>query len=99
MSFAANTDTPNAAFFARVRGLVQGVGFRYSAYRQAQRLRLNGWVQNAADGSVEVWAEGTPEKLAQFLAWLHKGPQFSRVDFVEKEDKAPQGYVDFEIER
>ena len=87
-----------AAFFTRVRGRVQGVGFRYSTYREARRLRLSGWVRNAADGSVEVWAEGPPEKLSLLLAWLNRGPQFSRVDTVEKEDKAPKGYEDFFIE-
>ena len=85
------------AFYARVNGRVQGVGFRHSALLEARRLRLNGWVRNAANGDVEVWAEGQPEKLAQFLAWLHRGPQFSRVDSVEKEDREPKGYSDFGI--
>ena len=91
-------NTPDTAFFARVRGRVQGVGFRYSAYREALRLKLNGWVRNAANGSVEVWAEGPAEKLSLLLAWLRKGPQFARVDKVEKEDKTPKGYDGFFIE-
>jgi len=85
------------AFYARVCGKVQGVGFRYSTVREATRLRVNGWVRNAANGDVEVWAEGTTEKLAQFLAWLHRGPQFSRVDSVEKEDKEPKEYSGFDV--
>ena len=97
MSLSVNT-AAEAAFFARIRGKVQGVGFRYSAYREALRLKLNGWVRNADDGSVEIWAEGEPEKLSQFLIWLRKGPQFSRVDAVEKEDKALKGYDDFFVE-
>ena len=88
----------NSAFFARVKGKVQGVGFRYSTVREAQRLCINGWVRNAANGNVEVWAEGPPEKLNRFLAWLRKGPQFSRVDAVDKEDRQPAGYQDFEVE-
>jgi acylphosphatase len=86
------------AFYARVSGRVQGVGFRYSAIREAQRLRLGGWVRNAADGDVEVWAEGPDGKLKVFLAWLYRGPEFSRVDTVEKEDKPPRGYGDFRVE-
>ena len=86
------------AFYALVRGRVQGVGFRYSAVREAGRLGIKGWVRNAADGSVEVWAEGPPERLSLFLAWLRKGPQFSRIDFVDKEDKAPKGFSGFEVE-
>jgi acylphosphatase len=86
------------AFYVRVSGRVQGVGFRYSAIREAQRLRLGGWVRNAANGDVEVWAEGPDEKLKIFLAWLHRGPEFSRVDAVEKEDKPPKGYGGFGVE-
>ena len=84
-----------SAFYALVRGRVQGVGFRYSAVREASRLRINGWVRNSRDGNVEVWAEGSPERLDLFLDWLQKGPQFSRVDSVRKEIKEPKGYLDF----
>jgi len=86
------------AMYVRISGRVQGVGFRYSAIREAQRLRLGGWVRNAVNGDVEVWAEGPDEKLKVFLAWLHRGPEFSRVDTVEKEDKFPKGYGNFGVE-
>ena len=87
----------NSAFFAKVCGRVQGVGFRYSAIREAHRLSVNGWVRNASNGDVEVWAEGSAEKLAAFLAWLNKWPQFCRVDSVKYEDKLPKGYYDFNV--
>ena len=90
--------SPNA-FYARVMGRVQGVGFRYSAFREAQRLRINGWVRNADNGDVEVWAEGPPERLELYLAWLWRGPQYSRVDSVDKEDKEPKGYLEFNVVR
>ena len=93
-----NRNEKSAAFFARVSGRVQGVGFRYSAVNEAQRLRLCGWVKNAAYGDVEVWAEGPPDKLDLFLKWLKKGPQFSRVDSVDKIDQAPMGYRSFRVE-
>jgi len=86
------------AFYAQVSGRVQGVGFRYSTIMEARRLGVKGWVRNAANGDVEVWAEGLPEKLALFLSWLHHGPQYARVDSVEKEDKSPQGYRGFDVE-
>ena len=44
---------------------------------------------------LDVMATETPDKLALFLKWLQKGPQFSRVDSVEKTDMAPKGYEDF----
>ena len=74
------------------------MGFRYSTVREANRLRINGWVRNAPNGDVEVWAEGPEETLELFLAWLQKGPQFSRVDSVDKADAAPKGYRDFGVE-
>ena len=93
---SANKDY--AAFYARVLGRVQGVGFRYSAFREAERYGLRGWVRNTADGEVEVWMEGKPDKLAAFSAWLHTGPRYSRVDSVIKEDVQPRGYKDLRIE-
>ena len=93
-----HNDKPSTAFFALVQGRVQGVGFRYSALREAQRLRLNGWVRNAPNGDVEVWAEGPAEKLDLFLAWLKHGPQYSRVDAVDITKVAARGYTGFGVE-
>ena len=98
---ASNTKSPQekpSAFHALLRGRVQGVGFRYSAVREAKRLGINGWVRNSRDGNVEVWAEGTPSMLNLFLEWLHEGPQYSRVDSVRKEDMESRGYSSFSVE-
>jgi acylphosphatase len=95
---AESLEEKPGAFFACVRGKVQGVGFRYSAVRTARRLGINGYVRNASDGSVEVWAEGAQRSLDSFLAWLHKGPEFSRIDSVDKQDRVPQGCRDFDVE-
>ena len=88
----------SSAFYALVEGRVQGVGFRYSAAREAMRLRINGWVRNTDKGDVEVWAEGTEEKLELFFKWLKKGPQLSRVDSVKLDKCEPRGYEDFGIQ-
>lgn len=66
-------------FTARVYGIVQGVGFRYSTYREANKLQLKGYVRNMSDGSVEVVAEGEADKLKIFYKWLNKGPPGSIV--------------------
>ena len=86
------------ANYCRVRGKVQGVGFRYSTVREAQRLGIKGWVRNASDGNVEVWAEGSQGQLDLFLKWLSRGPEYSRVDSVKIEDKPPRGHSDFIVE-
>jgi acylphosphatase len=50
------------------RGLVQGVGFRYTARRIASRFSVTGYVQNLPDGQVRLVAEGGKEALDRFLA-------------------------------
>lgn len=68
---------------ARVRGMVQGVGFRYEAMRLARRARITGWVANRFDGSVELEAQGSRDAVTVFVDWLHHGPRWSRVTAVE----------------
>ena len=51
-------------------GVVQGVGFRYTATRLARRAQATGWTRNLRDGRVEIVAEGAQERLEQFLAEL-----------------------------
>ncbi|MDR1301074.1 MAG: acylphosphatase [Treponema sp.] len=86
------------AFSARIRGRVQGVGFRYCAVHEARSLGLVGWVRNRSDGTVEIWSEGPPEKQTAFLQWLHQGPPSARVDVVQHEPRKPTGkYQNFSI--
>jgi acylphosphatase len=88
-----------AAFRAVVTGRVQGVGFRYSAVREARGLGVLGRVANLPDGSVEVAAEGDPLRLKQFLAWLHKGPPGAYVRDVAVMWAPPTGsYTRFDVE-
>ena len=88
------------AFFARVEGRVQGVGFRQSCMNEGQRLGLSGWVRNTANGEVEVWAEGTEEKLEAMQHWLRRGPPIAQVDTVRYEKKTPTGqYRRFSVTR
>lgn len=70
----------------RVRGGVQGVGYRRFAQREAQALALAGWVRNDPDGSVSGEAEGPPAALAAFRERLVAGPAFARVLRVDWED-------------
>jgi len=89
----------NAAFHAVVTGRVQGVGFRYSAVREARRFGLRGSVFNSGDSSVEVHAEGDLPKLERFLAWLHEGPPGAHVRDVEVTWGTPTGsYSRFDVE-
>jgi acylphosphatase len=63
---------------------VQGVGFRWFVYREADRLRIGGFARNLPDGSVEVVSEGPEEALEALEAALRRGPAMARVDAVER---------------
>lgn len=87
------------AFSAVVRGRVQGVGFRYSAMREARRLMLCGRVANNPDGTVSVYAEGDAASLERFAAWLKKGPPGAAVTDLELHQEPFTGrYFDFSID-
>ena len=74
---------------ARVRliicGRVQGVGFRFSAYDEAEELALAGFVRNLHSGEVEIVAEGSREKLKMLAAWARLGPPSAHVTDVAEE--------------
>jgi acylphosphatase len=82
-----------------VGGRVQGVGFRYATLAQAGRLDLGGWVRNLADGRVQVFVEGDPERVEALIAWLRAGPPGARVAEVAVEESEPAGLCGFEIQR
>ncbi len=80
-----------------VRGVVQGVAFRWSTAAVARQLGVAGWVRNLADGSVEVWAEADPGRIGMLAAWLHEGPGGARVSEVVEEEAVAGGLEGFEI--
>ncbi|MDQ8024234.1 MAG: acylphosphatase [Moraxellaceae bacterium] len=69
-----------------IRGLVQGVGFRWSTVQAAQRLGVSGWVRNRRDGSVEALVHGPHPQVAALIDWARSGPPGARVDQVTVED-------------
>jgi len=81
----------------KIYGRVQGVYYRASTREKAQSLALRGWVRNLEDGSVELWAEGSPPALADLLAWCAVGPAQAVVERVQEEPVKPKGYGVFEI--
>ncbi len=84
---------------ARVSGMVQGVGFRYSTLMRARRLGLRGYVRNMPDGSVEVVAEGETERLEALRRWLSQGPSGAYVRNLDARYADYQGvYRDFSVE-
>ena len=81
----------------RVRGIVQGVGFRPFVYRLARRYIVTGWVLNDLDG-VFIHAEGEGKLLDEFVTELHMNPPAAaRVTEVELAEVPLQDCQTFEI--
>jgi acylphosphatase len=90
--------TPRQCRRFLVWGKVQGVWFRESTRREAERLGLDGSATNLADGSVEVVAVGMQADLMVLADWLRRGPPNARVDQVTEEmieDPGIKGFSTF----
>jgi len=71
--------------YVRVKGNVQGVGYRIFAIQTARLLQLTGWVRNLVDGDVEAEVQGEEKNLKKFLIALEKGPLGARVDSLKSQ--------------
>jgi acylphosphatase len=68
----------------RIRGRVQGVWFRAWTIEEASGRRLDGWVRNRRDGSVEAVIAGPAAAVDAMVARCWEGPPSARVaDVVE----------------
>ncbi len=97
MTAAATFPRPNSPRLRlRVRGAVQGVGFRPFAYGLAQELALSGFVLNDAEG-VLIEIEGAGAKT--FVETLRNAPPpLARIDAIEIAECAPRGDEGFSID-
>ena len=82
-----------------VFGKVQGVYFRQSTLNFCNQLGLTGQVKNQDDGSVEILATGTEEKIQQLLAWSKVGPPKAVVERVHSEEIRVAFFSGFTIDR
>ena len=85
----------------RVKGRVQGVGFRAYVEHHANQIDdITGWVKNVGWDTVEVVAEGERVKIEKFIEFIKKGPSMSRVDEsqIEYEDVTGE-FKEFGVKR
>jgi len=68
-----------------ISGKVQGVFFRVSAKREADKIGLTGFAKNCDDGSVCIEGEGDEAVLQKFLEWCAHGPASARVEKIQSE--------------
>jgi len=81
-----------------IEGRVQGVWFRESTRREAERLGVRGWVRNRREGAVEVVAEGPEESVRKLVEWCHQGPPSARVSRVSETAEPFQGeFVTYDV--
>ncbi len=78
-----------------VEGRVQGVGFRWFATRMARAFDVGGYCRNRDDGSVEIFATGTPANLDAFREQIGIGPDGGRVDRITSEECPIERFTDF----
>ena len=80
-----------------VHGNVQGVFFRDSARRDAERRGVAGWITNRPDGAVEAVFEGAPDDVAALVEFCHRGPRGADVESVDETSEEPEGLSGFEV--
>jgi acylphosphatase len=80
-----------------VRGLVQGVFFRDSTRRLAQRHGVAGWVANRADGAVEAVFEGEADAVERLVEFSREGPRGAQIESVEVTKEEPEGLSGFSV--
>lgn len=80
-----------------VHGYVQGVFFRDTARRLAERHAVAGWARNNADGTLEAVFEGDSDAVERLVAFVHDGPRGASVERVEVFEEQPEGFSGFSI--
>ena len=82
-----------------VKGLVQGVFYRASAKKEADRLRVKGIVKNLANNDVEIIATADESSIRAFAEWCKVGPPAAEVDEVIVQQIEDAVFSDFRIVR
>jgi acylphosphatase len=81
----------------QIFGMVQGVGFRYSARHAARNYGIKGYVRNMPDGSVYIEAEGKEQNMSEFIKWCMEGPGPAYIENIKVEDGTMKNFEFFDI--
>ena len=82
-----------------ISGKVQGVFFRETSRRLAEKLHLKGWIKNCADGKVEAVVTGDKSDVEQFIEFCKTGPERAFVENVEISKREKTDFQKFEVIR
>lgn len=80
-----------------VSGKVQGVFYRDTTKKEADKRGVRGWVRNLRDGRVEAVFEGEATRVEEMVAWCRIGSPLSRPTFVDRKEEPAEGLAAFEI--
>lgn len=80
-----------------VSGKVQGVFYRDTTKKEADKRGVRGWVRNLRDGRVEAVFQATPAQVDDMVAWCRVGSPLSRPTFVERIEELEEPLDGFEI--
>jgi acylphosphatase len=80
-----------------VHGFVQGVFFRDSTRRLAQRHGVTGWVANRPDGAVEAVFEGETDAVERLVTFSREGPRGAQVESIDVAEEEPEGLSGFTV--
>lgn len=82
-----------------IKGDVQGVFYRATAKKIADKLNLAGWIKNITGGDVEAMVTGNEDKLQEFISWCRKGPEKATVEDVIVTQEKETPFAAFEVIR
>lgn len=82
-----------------ISGKVQGVFFRESSRKLAEKLNIKGWIKNTPDGKVEALITGEEKDLNDFVNWCRKGPEKAEVADVKISKERSIHFEEFEVIR
>lgn len=85
----------------KIKGRVQGVGYRYFTVQQARELNIKGWVKNNWNGSVETVLHGSADNIEEMIKRLWKGPAAARVTEINELSvyEESENFHDFSVRR
>ena len=78
-------------------GRVQGVFFRDSTRREAERRGVSGWARNTPEGTVEAVFEGSVEAVRALVEFVRGGPGHASVSSVDVHEESPEGLRGFDV--
>ncbi len=82
-----------------IYGKVQGVFFRETARKVAEKLNIKGWIKNSPDEKVEALVTGEENDVKDFIEWCKKGPERAKVKEVIVSEQTNISFPDFQVKR